>query len=78
MTADIRTTVENAMREVFEDALPTDISSLDRDSMEAWDSLGHIRVISALEDALGLSFTLDEIEAMTSVPLIIQTINAKQ
>jgi acyl carrier protein len=78
MTTDICPLLESVFREVFEDDLPADIGALDRDSLEAWDSLGHIRVVTALEEAFAVSFTIDEIDAMTSVPKIIETLHARQ
>ena len=42
-----------------------------------WDSLGHIRLISAMEDDLSISFTLEEIEEMDSVSKILAVVAAK-
>lgn len=37
------------------------------DDVEAWDSIGHVRVVMALEQALGRSVTPDEIAALRGV-----------
>lgn len=77
MTTDIRTRLEAVFREVFDnDGLQLD-DGLDRESIEAWDSLGHIRLVSTIEETFGVSFTLDEIEGLTSVPQILASIAAK-
>jgi len=67
---DIRTRLQAVFREIFDDEGLQLNDTLDRENFEAWDSLGHIRLVSAMEEAFGVSFTLDEIEAMTSVPQI--------
>lgn len=36
-------------------------TSLKRDDIEAWDSLGHLHVVEAIEKTFQLSLTLDEI-----------------
>jgi acyl carrier protein len=78
MTTDIHQTLGQVFREVFDDGgLPDDISALDRDAMESWDSLGHIRLVTALEEAFSVTFTLEEIESMTSVPAIAGILSAK-
>ena len=71
MSNDTRTKVENIFREVFDDDRLVLSDDLGPETLPAWDSLGHIRLISALEDELSLTFTLDEIEAMTSVAKIL-------
>lgn len=78
MTTDINQTLGQVFREVFDDGgLPDDIATLNRDAMESWDSLGHIRLVTALEEAFAVTFTLEEIESMTSVPAIAGILSAK-
>lgn len=81
-TNPMRNHLESQIEEIFQEVFDDDtlrLSSLDsRDSLQAWDSLGHVRLISALEDAFGLSFTLDEIENMTSVAQVVATVASKQ
>ncbi len=40
------------------------------DSVEAWDSVAHLTLIMALEEAFGTSFTPEETMEMNSVKLI--------
>ncbi len=77
LSNDTRTKLQNIFREVFDDELLQISDDTDPDTLKAWDSLGHIRLISAIEEELALSFTLDEIEAMTSVRQILATVAAK-
>ena len=77
MSNDIRTSLQNIFRDVFDDEQLQLRDELSPETLEAWDSLGHIRLISALEDELQLSFTLDEIEAMNSVANILAVLADK-
>ena len=46
------------------DEVPADASS---DTVEAWDSLAHIDIVQAVEEASGVRFTIEEIPELTSV-----------
>jgi acyl carrier protein len=43
-----------------------------RERQPDWDSLKHIEVVFALEDALGVRFEADEIGELTSVASIVE------
>ncbi len=77
MHNDIRGKIEAVFREVFDDESLQLSDSLSTETLPAWDSLGHIRLVSALEDDMALSFTLEEIEAMTSVAKIVAVVASK-
>lgn len=77
MTNDIRTRLESVFREVFDDENLQLADTLDRESFEAWDSLGHIRLVSGIEESFGVTLTIDEIEGLTSVPQILALLAAK-
>jgi len=36
-------------------------------SYEKWDSLGHLELVSNLEEAFGISFSMDDVQKMNSV-----------
>lgn len=78
MSNNIRQRVQEVFRDIFDDESLLLTDELSRESLERWDSLGHIRLISALEESLGVSFTIDDIEAMTSVPQILAVLAAKR
>ena len=44
--------------------------------LKAWDSLAHIRLVSGIETAFGLQFTLGEIERIASVRQFVDAILA--
>ena len=53
------------------DAVTDDLSS---DSCMTWDSLRHLRLVLAVEDAFAVSFGEDEIISLTSVPAILDAL----
>lgn len=76
-----RDEAHSALRRVFQDVFDDDeleiSDGMARDSFPAWDSLGHIRLVTATEEAFGISFTIEEIEAMTSVGRVVDSILEK-
>jgi acyl carrier protein len=60
--------VERRIRNVMAEVLGVDAEAIGddfgRDSSPRWDSLRHLRMISSLEQALGLRFTMAEVRAM--------------
>ena len=77
LSSDIKQRLEATFRDVFDDESLALADGFARDDLEAWDSLGHIRLISAIEEAFSLTLTLEEIEAMTSVAVIESILNAR-
>lgn len=76
-TEEIRSRLRNVFQNVFEDEGVEFSDSLNREQVESWDSLGHIRLISAMEEAFGVRFTIEEIESLTSVGRIVECIEAR-
>jgi acyl carrier protein len=73
---EVRAAVQRVFAEVFADDEDFEFSEhLDRDSFKAWDSLGHVRLIGALEEAFGERFTIPEIESFTSAGRIIERLS---
>ncbi|GJL75499.1 MAG TPA: acyl carrier protein [Nitrosomonas sp.] len=48
-----------------------------RDDIEEWDSLSHIRLLTAIEASFGIQFDLDEIGNMTDVATIVDLLHEK-
>ncbi|SER12215.1 acyl carrier protein [Nitrosomonas sp. Nm51] len=48
-----------------------------RDDIEEWDSLSHIRLLTAIEANFGVQFDLDEIGNMTDVATIVNLLHEK-
>jgi acyl carrier protein len=74
---EIRASLERILKEVFDEETFEFSESLSRETLESWDSLGHIRLVSAIEEAFDIRFTLDEIEELTSANRIIECIGAR-
>jgi acyl carrier protein len=74
---DTRVALQRIFEDVFGDS-PFEFSDgLSRESLPAWDSLGHIRLIAATEDAFDIRFTIEEIEKLTSVGRMVERIDAR-
>jgi acyl carrier protein len=78
LSNDTRAQLQGIFREVFDDEQLELTDETSRETLESWDSLGHIRLVSSMEESLGVSFTLEEIEQMTSVKQILATLAAKE
>jgi acyl carrier protein len=53
------------------------VDTLDMQATGTWDSLSHMELIGAIEDAFGVDLTANEIIAMTSVARIADVLRAK-
>ena len=69
------------MKSVFEKSLEIDPDSLDLNSefeeVPGWDSLGHIKIISEIENRLDLEFEIDEIVGQDTILKLIEMVEAK-
>lgn len=77
-TADVeavRARLKRVFSEVFEDSGVEYSDALSRETLEAWDSLGHIRLISATEEEFGVQFTIEEIERLTSAAQLLERLS---
>jgi acyl carrier protein len=66
--------IKNVMAAIFK----VDVSKIDDnaspDTLENWDSLGHMNLIVALEEEFNISFKEDEIVEMLNYKLVYETI----
>jgi len=74
---DIRNKLAEIAREIFDDDTLAVTDALAPEDVKAWDSLGHIRLIAATEEAFGVAFTIDEIEGMKSIGQIAALVEQK-
>lgn len=72
-----RSQLERIFQEVFDDDSLQVGDEMTRENFPAWDSLGHIRLVSAMEETFNVSFSIEEIEGMTSVGRILERILAR-
>ena len=75
---EVQDTLQRVFREVFDEEDFEYSAALSRDTLNAWDSLGHVRLVAALEDAFDLSFTIEEIEGFTSAGVIAACVSARR
>jgi acyl carrier protein len=47
------------------------------DDVTAWDSLGHMRLVTALQERFGVEFEIDEVMEMDSVRKIVEVLQNK-
>ena len=71
---EIRSSLEQIFRDVFEEESFEFSDSLSREQLESWDSLGHIRLVTAIEETFDVRFTLEEIEGLASAGQIVASI----
>tara|TARA_B110000444_G_C18805546_1_gene579733 strand:+ start:130 stop:366 length:237 start_codon:yes stop_codon:yes gene_type:complete len=69
------------MTGIFKDALDLDDYDLSLDSefenVPGWDSLGHMRIITEIEEKLNLEFDIDEIVGIDTIQKLIEMIKNK-
>ena len=78
MSNDVLARVREIFKELF-DAAPYSISLDTKASdISEWDSVGHLSLCGALEEAFDLQFSVNELAEMTSVRAIVSIIEAKE
>jgi acyl carrier protein len=64
----VRVDAERRIKEVMAEVLEIDPGSIGegfhREEAPSWDSLNHLRMVSALEEAFGIRFTMKEVGEM--------------
>ena len=58
--------------DIDEDEISDEMSC---DTVGKWDSLNHFRLVTALEGEFDISLTMDEINTMTSYPIIVEMVS---
>jgi acyl carrier protein len=48
-----------------------------RDDVATWDSLGHIRILTAVEESFGVRFDLEEVSLITNIGQIVDLVLRK-
>jgi len=73
----ILSTLQRVFADIFEDAEFEFSPNLVREDVKAWDSLGHIRLIAAIEEAFDIRLSIEDIDKLTSVARIAAIVAAK-
>ena len=75
--AEILDQLELIFQDTFTEIDQTFSIDMARDDIEEWDSLSHIRLLTAIEAGFGVQFDLDEISNMTDVATIVDLLSEK-
>ena len=72
--------MEETIIEIMKDVLDEQDINIDstQDSLENWNSLRHLNLVSELEDEFDVEFEPEEIAEMKSVKAILELINTKK
>ena len=71
------TTVQGAFKAAF-DVEPRSITIETKPAdIPGWDSMGHVALVSSLEQAFGLSFDVDDVMEMEDVRHIVRIVEAR-
>ncbi|WET79875.1 acyl carrier protein [Amycolatopsis sp. QT-25] len=71
--------VAGKLREVFVEALDLDVDSVDVENLkyrdiEAWDSVGHMALVAAIEDEFEVEFDTDQVIDMSSFKVAVDMV----
>ncbi len=70
--------MESKVKEIMSAIFEVDILTIDNssspDTIEKWDSLGHMNLVTSLEDELGIIFEDHHIEEMLNFGLIMEVL----
>jgi acyl carrier protein len=70
---------EEKLKEIIADTFDIDedeiTSELTSESVERWDSLNHLRLVTALEDEFDIKLTMDEVNTMVDYPKIVEYVS---
>lgn len=69
--------VRRIIAEVFSLEVENVAPEASPETIEAWDSVGHLNLIIALEQEFGVQFTLGDIEKMIDAPGIVRVLNER-
>ena len=73
---------EDEVRRIFANAFNLSVTEvlpeMSPETVDAWDSFGHMELITALEAELGVKMTMDEIIAIDSYGALCQVLQASR
>ena len=69
--------VQEIFRDVFDEPTLVINGEMTADDVDAWDSLNHINLISAIEKEFKIRFALGELQKMKNVDVLIEMIIKK-
>lgn len=73
--------IDDQVKEIISDILDIDESQISNDfspeSCDSWDSMNNLRMITALEEAFQVNFSMEEINSMTNMEAISAMVSKK-
>lgn len=67
------------LKTICKDVFDADINELTKkDDIEAWDSLGHLKLMMQIEQTIGVKFKMEQIPELTSINDIIEATLERQ
>ena len=69
--------VQEIFRDIFDEPTLVINGEMTADDVDAWDSLNHINLISAIEKEFKIRFALGELQKMKNVDVLIEMIIKK-
>jgi acyl carrier protein len=76
-TDEIKSRLTPIFRQVFSDDALVIGETMTADDVPRWDSLSHINMITAVEKAFGVKFSIKDVRSMKNVGGLIELINKK-
>ena len=74
---DIEKRVARCFSNVFPDILPEEIPGASSTSLAAWDSLGHVRLLSSVEEEFSVQWEIEDFDDLVSYRLIVAQLEKK-
>jgi acyl carrier protein len=72
--------MEDRLKEAFATALDLEVDEIEEDcsqeTLEDWDSLGHLNLISEIEKTFKVKLTMDEVMEMTTYSKVKEVVNS--
>jgi acyl carrier protein len=69
--SDVRTRLVNCFAAVFPELAPADIERASHRTVAAWDSLGNVTLLGAVEDEFGVEIPIEDLETLSSFELLL-------
>lgn len=76
-TDEIYSKLQEVFNDTFDEATVQLSPQTTADDVKGWDSLGHVRLVVAIEQAMGVRFTAEEATSMKSVGELVDLIQEK-
>lgn len=53
-------------------------SELSQQTLDKWDSMNHLKLVTAVEEEFDINFTMDDIEEITSIEKLVEILEKKR